>query len=53
MTRYDAEMLGHYRKGYRATRYPTGPTFARYTFFDFLAEVFGELQGAIERMISR
>lgn len=46
-------MLEHYRNGYRATRHPIGPTFKRYTFFDFLAEVFGELQGSIERGLTR
>lgn len=47
------EMLEYHHKGYRMTRHPTGPAFADYTFFDFLAEVFGELQGAIERGLDR
>lgn len=46
-------MIEHYRKGYRARRHPVGPQFPRYTFVDFLAELVGELQGAIERAISR
>jgi hypothetical protein len=46
-------MLEHYRQGYRATRHPVGPTFKRYTVFDLLAELFGELQGLIERGLDR
>lgn len=45
-------MLDHYREGYRRTRFPR-QTFARYTPLDFLAEIFGELQGAIDRLLSR
>jgi len=45
-------MLEHYRNGYRATRHPS-TVWPRYTFLDFLAEVFGEVQGSIERGFAR
>jgi len=43
-------MLSHYREGHRRTR-SLQLLFTRYTVLDFLAEVFGELQGAVEHAL--